>query len=276
MLNIPVNYLARLKIDTPRASWAETYAYSMNLGIIAVIAILLIAAFIEIRLRIVMPLVELKNALEQNYEIDLTTKKSLFQEIRYLIQSYNQYRTKNQELTSQLRHSAITDPLTGLYNRSAIDTIYSKLLAVARRNNRLLALAFIDLDHFKEYNHLYGHQLGDDALIALSDVIKETFRRPTDAGVRFGGEEFLVFFDSEDFADARTHIKRLIGALKDKAIKHEGNSSSELLTMSVGLAVIKPNMDIELNKLINISDEAVYQAKLQGRNNTVARNLAED
>lgn len=129
---------------------------------------------------------------------------------------------------------------------------------------------FLDLDHFKEYNDVYGHPAGDDVLVVLSEVIRDEFRRPTDLAIRFGGEEFLIIFESNTLLDAHKKAESLREALIERRIEHKMNKPLEVLTLSAGLLVIDPSVvGDEIDVLIECTDRLLYTAKSEGRNKVV-------
>jgi diguanylate cyclase (GGDEF)-like protein len=129
----------------------------------------------------------------------------------------------------------------------------------------------IDIDHFKAYNDLYGHQAGDDALKAVADVIASGVNRPLDFAARYGGEEFVLVLYGPADAHVQTLPDQLRGQVIDLGTAHEAATSDKVLTISVGVAVISPNSHRSLAGAIQIADEALYQAKEEGRNRTVIK-----
>ncbi len=271
--DIMYRYVAKVREKLPTPVWLDEHGDTLAGVIVMLVMILLVFALYEIRVRVIRPLEALIRALHINRPVKLDENSKIPAELRFLMDSYNHYHEQMGTLTHQLRESASTDPLTGLYNRSILGTIHSRLCGIARRNQHFLAVAFIDLDHFKEFNDLYGHPTGDRALIQLADLIRELFQRPTDAAIRYGGEEFLIYFDTDSFAGAKSQAERLRRRLEKQAIPHKGNPPLEVLTLSMGLVVINPQHDVTLDKLISTADKALYMAKNSGRNKVVSNNM---
>jgi diguanylate cyclase (GGDEF)-like protein len=163
------------------------------------------------------------------------------------------------------------DGLTGLYNRRAFDDYADRVWRQSRRENSPLTIMLIDIDHFKAYNDLYGHQAGDDALKAVADVIASGVNRPLDLAARYGGEEFILMLYGPADAHVQTLPDQLRGQVIDLGTAHEAATSDKVLTISVGVAVISPNSHRSLAGAIQIADEALYQAKEEGRNRTVIK-----
>jgi diguanylate cyclase (GGDEF)-like protein len=128
-----------------------------------------------------------------------------------------------------------------------------------------LTLVLMDIDHFKLYNDHYGHQEGDNCLRLVAKVIKSNCKRAGDLAARYGGEEFgiLIFNDGVDSAE---HICTAIRRdLKKLAISHEKSLTSDLVTLSMGIASMVPDADGSSSSLINAADQALYHAKNDGR-----------
>jgi diguanylate cyclase (GGDEF)-like protein len=170
-----------------------------------------------------------------------------------------------------LAQLAERDGLTGLYNRRAFDEYMERVWRQSRRENCALTIMLIDIDHFKPYNDFYGHQAGDDALKQVANVIATGVQRPLDIAARYGGEEFaLVLYGpaSEYVVDLPERLRRQV---LDLGTVHEAATHTKFLSISVGVAVISPDTDRSLAGAIQIADEALYQAKEEGRNRVVLK-----
>ena len=214
--------------------------------------------------------------LDRNEKLDLSKVPRLTYEARDLMTTYNHYFDRNLELEEGLRQSAVTDPLTRLFNRSVLPSVHEKLLKIARRNGHNIAALYVDLDYFKQYNDEYGHEAGDQALEKLADIIRQVFQRPADTAVRLGGEEFLIYFEAKDFDNARHMAEQLRETLYDQNISHSASSSEGRLTLSAGLVAIEASTEMGIEKMIGQADEQLYLAKQQGRNRVCARDLMTD
>jgi diguanylate cyclase (GGDEF)-like protein len=168
-----------------------------------------------------------------------------------------------------LAQLAERDGLTGLYNRRAFDEYMERIWRQSRREKVMLTVMLIDIDHFKAYNDLYGHQAGDDALKQVASVIASSVNRPLDLAARYGGEEFaLVLYGSDDHYIGALP-ERLRQQVLDLGTVHEAATHTKFLTISVGVALMSPDTDRSLAGAIQIADEALYQAKEDGRNRVV-------
>jgi len=172
----------------------------------------------------------------------------------------------NIRLRETLRLQSIRDPLTGLYNRRYMEEAFELELRRATRYDRHLGLIMMDLDNFKQFNDTYGHRAGDLLLKELGKYLL-SHKRGDDIACRYGGEEFLLILPETSLENTieraeqlREEISRLTVDLRGK---HLG------FTISVGVAAY-PEHGISMETLINAADEALYQAKRQGRNCVVA------
>ena len=158
------------------------------------------------------------------------------------------------------------DALTGLANRRFFDLSLNNLWHLAVREKKRLSVLMIDVDFFKAYNDLYGHQMGDIALRKTADIIRSVLRRETDAVCRYGGEEFsILLFDMPD-RDAKGICKNLLEKMRQMRIPHEASSAAPCLTISIGLSSLIPDFDMDAEVLVSRADKALYHAKGKGRN----------
>ena len=165
------------------------------------------------------------------------------------------------ETTSDLvRH----DQLTGVLNRRGLEEIFTKEAARATRHETSLCVALIDIDNFKKLNDSMGHDTGDEALIHLATICRETLR-PQDTVARYGGEEFIILLPDTPLNDAASALTRLQRELTKKFFLH-GNDKV-LITFSAGVTRMKP--DDTQATVIKRADDAMYQAKQTGKNRVV-------
>ncbi len=157
------------------------------------------------------------------------------------------------------------DQLTGSLNRRGFDDVYEREAARADRRNTSLCVALLDLDNFKALNDTYGHFAGDEALIHLVRVVKDTLR-PTDVIARFGGEEFLILLPDTRVEDATLTMIRVQRALTKHFFMYKNEQI--LITFSAGVAQRSPNEDQDA--VTNRADAAMYRAKKAGKNRVFA------
>lgn len=157
----------------------------------------------------------------------------------------------------------LVDELTGAFNRKYLQNAYRRRTSRLERDDQLFALAIFDLDHFKRINDLHGHPTGDLVLAELAVLTKQAIRQE-DELIRFGGEEFMLLF-SADHAD---HAADMMEKVRARIERHTFPNGLKI-TVSIGLTVIDhPTMDLE--EMTSEADEALYQAKRNGRNQVAA------
>jgi diguanylate cyclase (GGDEF)-like protein len=161
----------------------------------------------------------------------------------------------------ELQNQAVTDPLTGLYNRRYLGEFMRRELARGGRRGAPFAVIMLDLDHFKRVNDTYGHDAGDRVLTAAAELLK-TQIRASDIACRYGGEEFALVLPDAGLAAAQTRAENIRAALKELRPEHRGNVLR--VTASLGVAVF-PEHGETMDELVAASDEALYAAKKAGR-----------
>jgi diguanylate cyclase (GGDEF)-like protein len=142
--------------------------------------------------------------------------------------------------------------------------------ARALRTRKPLSLLFADVDHFKLYNDLHGHQKGDECLRAVAAVIGENALRPADLSARYGGEEFATIMPDTEDNGARKVAERLRKVLAELQLHHGAPSAGPLVTLSIGIATEIPTEDVCPDWLLTQADQALYAAKHSGRNCVVS------
>ena len=168
--------------------------------------------------------------------------------------------------TRVLNELAERDGMTGLYNRRIFDDYMERLWRQSRRESTGVAIIFVDIDFFKVYNDLYGHQAGDDCLKRIAKCIARGAKRPFDFAARYGGEEFVLVLYGPPDEYARSVPEQIRRDVLELAIPHAGSQAGKHVSVSVGLAMAKPETSRSLAGAIQTADEALYQAKREGRN----------
>ena len=171
----------------------------------------------------------------------------------------------NAVLYEQTNKLAVTDGLTGISNRPSVEKSLQIEFERSKRYNSPLSLILLDVDHFKDVNDTYGHQKGDEILIAFASLLKKACRA-NDIAARYGGEEFIMVLPQSNARGAFKIAERVREEMMK--ISFTGNESNFAVTVSCGVAEL--NKDYEsINKLIAAVDQALYEAKNGGRNRTI-------
>jgi diguanylate cyclase (GGDEF)-like protein len=184
-----------------------------------------------------------------------------------LVQSAYDLRVAN----GSLLQMSLQDGLTGLANRRAFDRYLAEQMAVAQRHRRPLTLAVVDVDHYKAYNDLYGHQAGDDCLKVIASALQSCCQRPGDLAARHGGEEFSLIMPDTDRAGAAHVANAALAAVAKLRIPHARSTTGAHVSVSVGVAILPADCSppLEPAQLIAQADRALYCAKANGRNQAV-------
>lgn len=165
----------------------------------------------------------------------------------------------------KIEQLAITDPLTGLFNRRHYDKVLPDEINRMHRNREWLSFVMLDIDCFKQYNDNYGHHNGDQLLVAISKVLQERCHRASDFCFRLGGEEFGLVFSGLSPEHAEVFINDIRHAIEQLQIEHKFSTAAPVLTASFGLVTSNgPKRTME--HFYEAADAALYRAKSNGRN----------
>jgi diguanylate cyclase (GGDEF)-like protein len=196
---------------------------------------------------------------------DISEQENALMQLKKQNDELQQRLTDIEQLKNRIREQSIRDPLTNLFNRRFLNEFMERELALARRNQKPLAVVMLDLDHFKQLNDQFGHQTGDKVIEMVAKHLLRQSRR-TDILFRYGGEEFLVILPNTNATQARhlaenwrVHVEQAQVFAKHQAVN---------ITLSAGVAVYPEHGTTAFN-LIQAADEALYQAKAAGRNQVV-------
>nr|WP_321266910.1 diguanylate cyclase [uncultured Sulfurimonas sp.] len=163
----------------------------------------------------------------------------------------------------ELEHIASTDSLTKLFNRNKLNDVLEKEMALASAVSSPLSIIFLDIDHFKKVNDTYGHDVGDEVLISVANIISST-TRTGDIAARWGGEEFIITLQSTDALHASILAEKLRVKIENHTFKSVKN-----ITISAGITeyISNESKDIFIKRV----DEALYEAKESGRNKIIIK-----
>lgn len=169
--------------------------------------------------------------------------------------------------SARMRFASTHDRLTSMLNRGYFDERFAEEVARSKRTGAPLAVALMDVDHFKQINDRHGHPVGDAALKAVSQAIRSAIRR-TDIVARYGGEEFVMMFDETEPTAALERLEKVCLRVAAQEVAVPGGPPI-LVTLSAGLAIY-PGDGIEAADLIRAADDRLLQAKRTGRNRSVS------
>ncbi len=166
----------------------------------------------------------------------------------------------------QLAHESQHDPLTGLMNRRGFEQLLAVEMERSRRFGTLLSLAILDVDDFKQVNDLYGHPCGDQTLIALAQLLR-TRTRKINFQARLGGDELALLLPGNSHLQVQVMLRRLQHQFRSKRFNCSGSTYS--LTFSAGVACFQGEPQVSAAQLVRQADQALYEAKRQGKDKTV-------
>ena len=173
---------------------------------------------------------------------------------------------ENVQLHAEAERLSVTDPLTGAWNFRYFERRFEQEIERSRRFGRVLALLMLDLDHFKSVNDRYGHQRGDDVLVEFARRVTGSVR-DIDTFARYGGEEFVLILPETNLDGGLAVAEKLRMAIHGTPFRGRGDHGVRL-TVSIGVACF-PEHATSREELLRAADEALYEAKLQGRDRVV-------
>jgi|GEM_PF-2072145 len=170
---------------------------------------------------------------------------------------------KAQEL---IKKHSVEDSLTGLNNRRELNRTLQSEWFRTMREKQFLSVLMIDVDFFKQYNDTYGHQEGDNCLKSIALVLQKSIHRTSDFIARYGGEEFIVVLPNTDIEGAKVVAQNIQKNISLLNIPHKTSSISQNITASIGISTVIPQSTMKYDDLIKSADNALYEAKSNGRN----------
>jgi diguanylate cyclase (GGDEF)-like protein len=188
------------------------------------------------------------------------------EELSQLARAFDEMAGALQRREQELQEQAISDPLTGLYNRRYLSEFLSRELVRARRSATPVAVILLDLDRFKRVNDAFGHEAGDVVLMAVGALLKSKVRG-SDIACRYGGEEFALVMPQADADAAGRRAEEVRVGVAALAPVHDGKSLGKL-TASFGIAIF-PDHARDIDSLLRAADVALYAAKGAGRNRII-------
>ncbi len=250
----------RAQIDKAENRFLLIIVAAVGVGLIGAVA-----GVLWLARSVLVPLREFEKGLSHfandnlSYRLDLHNDN----ELGRLARDFNNMAERLMEHKVRLEELSSRDGLTGLYNRREFEDRLREEVQRARRYGKPLSVMLLDIDHFKNINDRYGHQAGDEALIAVADLIRLS-ARPMDAVCRYGGEELAVILPETDEAGAGIVAERIRAAIADSlTTTSEGNEIQ--MTVSIGYAAFPQDGDTGPG-LVKAADQALYAAKQGGRN----------
>lgn len=211
-----------------------------------------------------------EESIEKAYEaggMDYVTKPFKPKELFARIKTQLQLRALIQELESSknaLKHLSETDPMTDLCNRRYFNHTSKSIMELAKRDKTVLTVVMLDIDKFKEVNDTYGHNVGDEIIISLADILFEMTRK-SDLACRFGGEEFILLLPETSLEGAMVIAEKIRKKVESFSLRLEDEREVNI-TISLGVSQVDTENDLSMESAIKRADIALYKAKENGRN----------
>jgi diguanylate cyclase (GGDEF)-like protein/PAS domain S-box-containing protein len=203
---------------------------------------------------------------------DITLLHQLVNQLAIAIQQAELY-AKLQQANHQLEELINIDALTQIANRRYFDQVIAQEWLRIQRASLPISLILCDVDHFKLYNDTYGHIEGDHCLQAVAKVLANSVKRPADLAARYGGEEFAVILPETDMEGALHIAEQIRINIMQLMIPHQTSLTHQYVTLSLGVATAIPQLGVSHIELMALADQALYEAKENGRNSCAARFL---
>ncbi len=212
------------------------------------------------------------------YQSEIESRKSAEQEVLehkdHLEELVEDRTAELQTANKLLQELSRVDGLTGIANRRRLDEELDREWKRMLREKRPLSVVLCDIDHFKLYNDTYGHQGGDDCLVKVATAITNSVNRPGDLTARYGGEEFCLVLPETAGLGAMRIAELVRKNVAELNLEHKSSPMAEMVTLSLGVATLVPDLGSQPSVLLEAADRALYQAKGNGRNR-VEQNLIE-
>jgi diguanylate cyclase (GGDEF)-like protein len=173
----------------------------------------------------------------------------------------------------KLRYDASTDSLTGIANRRSFDEHGALMLNLAKKRKSAISVFMIDIDFFKQYNDHYGHSAGDQTLKIVAGALNAQILRSSDLVARYGGEEFVMVMMGLSQEQVANIAERMRSTVMQCALPHARSKVADHITISIGVCTGIPADDAEIKNLVEHADNALYQAKRNGRNQVFSGSL---
>lgn len=205
--------------------------------------------------------------MRETHNVQLNAQRS-HDELRSAQEKVHQAEGRIRELERELEATSDLvrhDQLTGVLNRRGLDDMFAKEMARTRRHASSLCVGLLDIDNFKKLNDSLGHTAGDQALIHLATVCRQTLR-PQDSIARYGGEEFIILLPDTNLTEATHALTRLQRELTKRFFLHD--NEKVLITFSAGVTEVLAEDD--QTSVVNRADTAMYQAKQSGKNRVIS------
>jgi len=227
--------------------------------------------------QLIKPFVSLVQAIDHvkagNYQTKIDEKAFTTSpiELKQFMYSFNEMTTSIQKNKQVLKRLSKTDGLTGIANRRRFEERLEREWQQALNNQTPVSLIFADVDYFKSYNDQFGHLMGDSCLIQLAHAMKSLIENPKYLVARYGGEEFVIVMPQTASKEATEVAEEVRQQVRNLQIRWSKEDAEKYITISLGVATMTPSQATTKESLIQLADQALYEAKSSGRNQVVVK-----
>lgn len=206
-----------------------------------------------------------KRILSYQYELE-QRNAALYETTKVMENIMRELKAAN----GKLKDLSLEDEITGISNRRSLEHYLAKEWWHALREKEVMTFIMIDVDYFKLYNDTYGHLAGDECLKKVAAVLDHSVNRNSDIKARYGGEEFAIVLRATDSPGGQKVAEKIRLAVEGLQIPHRASDISPYVTITLGIATMIPDPKSSYEVLIKKADDALYQAKREGRNRWIS------
>ena len=227
-----------------------------------------ITLFIVFQITVVRPIRDLRTdiaSITGSMDYSMRAQIRNQDEIGALSRDFNTMLGLIEANNQELKQLSETDPLTGLFNRLAMDKKLQQAWHLLIRTSDPLTVMLVDIDYFKAYNDHFGHQQGDEAIRQQSSILRGIFKRETDIIGRYGGEEFVVVLSDVNEEQLKQSCQKILLGWEETNLAHAPNAAHPFISCSIGAVITNTPGDASIDSLIDVADKALYEAKDKGK-----------
>lgn len=265
------------EIDKQEILASHNQIAGMMFVITMLIVIIALTLIYPVSRRLLQPFHYIELAIDEmrvgryNTQLDLERFSTSPREFQQIMHVFNEMAVSIQENKALLQQLSNTDGLTGIANRRYFEENLTEQWKYSLQEQQPISLLFIDIDYFKKYNDSFGHQEGDAGLIKIAQALSKVTEEPDQLVARYGGEEFVITLPNVSTKKAQQLAVDVQEEIRRLRIRRSTSEEQKYVTVSIGVATTIPTVEDKKEHLIQLADQALYEAKSQGRNKVIVR-----
>lgn len=265
------------EIDKQEILASHNQIAGMMFVITMLIVIIALTLIYPVSRRLLQPFHYIELAIDEmrvgryNTQLDLERFSTSPREFQQIMHVFNEMAVSIQENKALLQQLSNTDGLTGIANRRYFEEKLTEQWKYSLQEQQPISLLFIDIDYFKKYNDSFGHQEGDAGLIKIAQALSKVTEEPDQLVARYGGEEFVITLPNVSTKKAQQLAVDVQEEIRRLRIRRSTSEEQKYVTVSIGVATTIPTVEDKKEHLIQLADQALYEAKSQGRNKVIVR-----